>query len=269
MPVSPLPRRGRPPASLSKGTDSATPHRVEAVERALTVLGAFAEGSAALSLSELARITGITPSTILRLGGSLIRYGYLRRGADGLFRLGATPLRLGLLYRASFVLSDHVRPALARLAEATHETAAFYILEGNRRVCLFRHEASTVIRHHVEEGTSLPLGRGASAHILTAFGQDGTEPRHKEARRQYYAISLGERDSETAAIAAPVFEGENTLAGALSISGLLSRIRNADAGHLAHIVLEAAQRLTHELGGQWPAFAASSEAKSTKQGKAS
>lgn len=269
MSITPAPRRGRPPASLSKGTDSTAAHRVEAVERALTILGAFVGGEAALPLSELARITGINPSTILRLAGSLIRYGYLRRGADGLFRLGATPLRLGLLYRDSFVLSDHVRPALARLAEVTQETAAFYILEGDRRVCLFRHEAPTSIRHHVEEGASLPLGRGASAHILTIFGQNSTDPRHEEARRRYYAISLGERDSETAAIAAPVFKGDETLAGALSISGLLSRIRKADTEHLAQVVVDAAKRLTRELGGQWPTLNALPKKELAKKGGAS
>src|SRR3954453_8522208 len=123
-------RRGRPPSA--DRPDGADEPRVEAVERALSVLDAFADGRPRLSLAEIAERTGLYPSTIRRLAASLDRFGYLHRGADGLFRLGPTPLRLGLLYRDAFDLADHVRPALARLVERTGETAAFYVREGER-----------------------------------------------------------------------------------------------------------------------------------------
>ena len=67
------------------------------------------------SARPIAARTGFYPSTVLRLTASLIRFGYLHRASDGLFRLGPTPLRLAVLYRESFRLTDHVRPALARL----------------------------------------------------------------------------------------------------------------------------------------------------------
>jgi len=56
--------------------------RVEAVERALGILGAFTAEQGALSLRELAGATGLYKSTILRLCGSLEHFGYLRRDAD-------------------------------------------------------------------------------------------------------------------------------------------------------------------------------------------
>ena len=61
--------------------------KVEAVERALTILNAFAADKPELTLAELAVATGFYKSTILRLAGSLERFGYLIRRADGTFRL--------------------------------------------------------------------------------------------------------------------------------------------------------------------------------------
>lgn len=250
--AGPAARRGRPssrgePPRHPEG--AATAHKVEAVERALSILSAFTRERPFLTLAELARRTSLNPSTILRLAGSLIRFGYLQRGADGQFRLGSMPLRLGVIYRETFVLGDYVRPVLARLTKETQETSFFHIREGSRRVCLFRHESSASMRHHVEEGDSLPIDRGASAHLLMAYSEEAQTPQYRAIREQGYAISQGERDPETAAVAAPVFGPEGRLIGAMGIAGPVTRLQRSDLQVLAQVVLEAARKLTEELGG--------------------
>jgi DNA-binding IclR family transcriptional regulator len=67
---------------------------------------------------------------------------------------------------------------------------------------------------------------GASAHVLLAFGSPkGTKfgPKTRTVRDLGYAISLGERDPDVAAVAVPVFDGAPHFRGALSISGLINR----------------------------------------------
>src|SRR5690606_28315893 len=125
---------------------------VAAVDRALTVLAAFDEGADTLGLAELAERTGLYKSTILRLAAS-----------DGRFALGPSLLRLGELYRASFDLGRLVLPSLKRLSAETGESAAFYVREGDERVCLYR-VASTAHRvlHYVTPGTRFSLTTGAS-----------------------------------------------------------------------------------------------------------
>ena len=54
--------------------------RVEAVERALTVLEVFDSSQEAFALAELAEATGFYKSTLLRLLGSLARFDYVQRG---------------------------------------------------------------------------------------------------------------------------------------------------------------------------------------------
>jgi DNA-binding IclR family transcriptional regulator len=235
-------RRGRPPSAVP------AEQRVEAVERALTMLEAFADGTPRLALAELAERTGLYPSTVLRLAASLGRFGYLHRDGDGRFRLGPTPLRLGVLYRESFDLADHVRPALARLVERTEETAAFYVREGERRICLYRHHAPRMIRHHLEEGAALPLDRGASGRLLMAF-TGAQDPIHAEVRERGFTVSLGERDPETAAIAVPVFGADHRIVGALSVTGLRGRFEGENVARFTEVLLDEARALSRALGG--------------------
>ena len=68
-----------------------------------------------------------------------------------------------------FDLSNVLRPELKALCEETNETASFYIREGDNRICLYRVEPSRSIRHSIVEGASMPLKKGASGKILSAF----------------------------------------------------------------------------------------------------
>src|SRR3712207_7622677 len=99
--------------------------RVEAVERALTILEAFREGEEALSLTALAEKTGFYKSTILRLAASLERFGYFAREPGGLYRPGPTLWRLGALHLGSFDLGVPVRPEFSQPAHAPTPTAPF------------------------------------------------------------------------------------------------------------------------------------------------
>ncbi|HEX7125844.1 MAG TPA: IclR family transcriptional regulator [Thermodesulfobacteriota bacterium] len=222
---------------------------VEAVERALAVLEAFAPGDARLSLAQLAERTGLYKSTILRLSASLERFGYLRRDGEGYFRLGPTLWRLGALYQRSFDLADVVRPMLARLVAELGQTAAFYVRDGDRRICLFRNNSPSPTRHHVEEGASLPVDQGASGRILLAFG-GAPGARYDEIRRKGVYTSYGERDPDAAAVAAPVFDAAGGLVGAISVSGLRTHFDEPFVRRATARVTAAARDLTAALGGR-------------------
>ncbi len=61
--------------------------------------------------------------------------------------------------------------------------------------------------------TELPLDVGASAPVLMAF-TDASGPTYEKVRAAGLYVSIGERDPETAAIAAPVFGAQPRLLGA-------------------------------------------------------
>ena len=140
-----------------------------------------------------------------------------------------------------------VLASVARLVARTGETGGFYVREGDRRICLFREPSPRPIRLHIEEGAAMPLDRGASAHVLMAFS-DGTLPVHAAVRAAGVAISIGQRDPEIAAVAAPVFGGDGRMLGALGISGPLLRLGAAEAEAMAPLVMDEARRLSRVLG---------------------
>ncbi len=221
--------------------------RVEAVERALTILNAFTDGDSRLTLNQIAAKTGFYPSTILRLAGSLERFGYINREPDGRFRLGSTLYRLGNQYQRTFNLAEYVRPVLRKLVEVTEETAAFYIKDGDRRICLYRHHADRIFRHYLEEGASLSLDKGATARILMAFsGEPGVF--YDDIRGKGYYISLGERDPDTGAIGVPVFGVGNNLVGALGLTVQMQRFTAEAQSQQLEVLMSEARDLSIRLG---------------------
>jgi DNA-binding IclR family transcriptional regulator len=219
---------------------------VAAVDRALSILDALTDDK--VTLAELSKRTDLYKSTVLRLLKSLERFGYVLRSADGSYRLGSKVLHLGALYQRHFKTSEIVPPVLERLSAEIHEGASFYVCEEDKRVCLHRIEASRAVRDSIHIGDRLPLTVGAAGHVLRAF-TNGRGERFEEIRRKMYAASFGERDSETAAIAAPVLGPGNTLVGALSVSGPRYRIEAAGEARIVPILFKYAKELTRTFGG--------------------
>lgn len=221
---------------------------VEAVERALQIMDCFSPGTPELGLADIARQTGQYKSTILRLAVSLERFGYLIRIEGGRYRLGPTIWRLGSTYRQGFDLSDIMRPELKLLSDATNETASYYVREGNTRTCLFRSEPTRSIRHSIAEGVNMPLGRGATGKILMAYSMP-LDPAYEDIRTAGYAVSLGERDPEVAAMAVPIITPDGRLLGAIGVSGLITRFGPDRHPQLLAALRESQKRLTDQITG--------------------
>jgi DNA-binding IclR family transcriptional regulator len=223
---------------------------VAAADRALTLLSAFRKGDTAVSLAELAERTGLVKSTIMRLAISLEEHGYLAHLPDGSYRLDAELLRLGALYQQSFRLEAHVMPVLEALVARTGESAAFYIRRSEHRLCLFRADSPHPLRMHVRQGDMLPMDNAGIAQVLRAFG---TVPVPAYAATLKLPVfTSGVTDPHTAAMAMPVFGPGERFAGALSISGPVTRLTAEVAEAASGTLWQAAQDLTRALGGEPP-----------------
>lgn len=226
------------------------PGGIAAVDRACRVLQALERASDGTRLTDLARDTGLALATLSRLLASLEHAGLARRGPDKRYALGPALLRLGNAYRRSLRIEPLVTPLLEELAAATDDAASFSVRDGAHRLCLFRVDSTLPLRESVAAGDRLPLGVGAPSRVLRAFTE--ADPRDDDVRARGWAVSLGERVPELAAVAAPVFgvtDGADAgLLGALSLSGLRSRFDGADLERRRALVVAAAQRLSAALG---------------------
>jgi len=221
---------------------------VAAVDRALSILDAFAEHDQKLTLAELSKRTKLYKSTVLRLTKSLEKFGYLRRADDGAYRLGSKVLHLGALYQRHFHTLDLVPPILRQMVDEIQEGASLYVRDGDHRVCLHRVDSKRAVRDSVHEGDRLPLTVGASGHVIRAFN-GATSSRYEQIRREMYSASYGERDPETAAVACPVFGVGQQFVGALTISGPRYRFEAVGVDKMLPVLFRHAIDLTRVLGG--------------------
>jgi DNA-binding IclR family transcriptional regulator len=226
---------------------------VAAVDRALSILGAFVDNEPSLSLSRIAQRTGLYKSTTLRLIDSLEAVGYIRRLPSGDYQLGPTLFRLGMQYQKAFNIGDFVLPRLQELVRETAESASFYVRNGQARLCLFRVDSPQAVRDHVRMGDELPLRKGAAGHVLIAF-ESGIAVARIAARDKFITVSLGERLPDLAAVAAPVFDAAGELAGAINVSGPRTRFTKQAIADISNSVLKHAKALTLALGGDVSVF---------------
>lgn len=221
---------------------------VEAVDRAMQILSAFTPREGALGLHELANRTGFYKSTVLRLLKSLEKARMIQRRPDKKFVLGPEVMRLSAVFQHNYSLADSIRPVLKCIIEVTGESASFFVRQGNQRMCLLRENSPRSIRHHAIEGDVMPLSMGSSGRVLTNFRDIRADEIPPRLLRALPYVAYGEFDPEIAGISAPVFAGDNSLAGALSLSGPTHRFTSRAVAEYKVLVLASAQEISEILG---------------------
>jgi DNA-binding IclR family transcriptional regulator len=222
---------------------------VTAVSRALAILDAFKPGETDLTLGELSRRTRLHKTTVLRIARTLGAARYLVQLPAGAWRLGPAAGWLGARYHRRFDEAVVIEPVLRDLTRKTRESAAFYVREGDSRICVVRVDGPQPIRYHARLGEVLPLQKGAAGRVLLAYSGEPGEPYESVRRAGYYA-TFGERDPAVGSIAAPVFGENRVLLGAVAVTGPIDRFTSKAAAQYAGLLKLAASRLTSELGGR-------------------
>jgi DNA-binding IclR family transcriptional regulator len=218
------------------------------VIKALSLLDEFLDGATEISLRDMAAKTGLNKTTTLRLCASLEEAGFLERAQGTAYRLGPKISQLAQIYRRSFRLEDVVRPQLQHIRKRTGESVSFYVGEGKERVCRFRENSHSIIRHHMEEGARLPLGSGVVGRVLLAFS--GKKGRDLDAiRRDGYLIAQG-REPHTTSVAVPVVDGRGILHGALVVSGPSIRFDKQAPKRARDLLQDAALKIRDMLPAQ-------------------
>lgn len=237
--------RSREAAQVPNGV---SPSGIDVLDRAAAILFAFRRDDAPLTLTEISNRTGLYKSTALRLLGALCHHRLVLRLQDGRYLLGAAVFNLGATYESTLNLSDVLMPLMHQLNEDSGESVSFHVRDGDKRVCLYRISSRHSLRAEVQQGDVLPLDRGASGRVLSAFSGVAGEP-YDTVRRTLHYMSLGERDAETAGISAPVFGPAGTLIGALGLVGPVSRLNTAAMERYRPLLLDYAAQATHLFGG--------------------
>lgn len=236
---------------------------VASVDRAVAVLDALAEAGADLGTNEIARRTGVNPSSASRLLATLAAKGFVARVPEtGRYCLGLRLLQLGNAAAARFDLREAARPHLVALVEKTGETATLSV-PGER-------EAMTVdfVQSDHSVQSVARVGRPSIAHA-TAVGKvvlaadtrglpDGPLEAYTDrtitdrgelaaelarAADQGWAQAVGEREADLNAIAAPVLGTSGELVAVVGLQGPARRFNRRAMRAAIDPLLAAAARL--------------------------
>jgi len=142
-------------------------HHVQSLERGLAVIKAFRADAAELTLSDVARATGLTRAAARRFLLTLADLGYVR--TDGkYFSLTARVLELGYAYLSSMTLPEVAQPHLERLSAEVHESSSVSVLEGTDIVYVARVAVSRIMTVSINVGTRFPAHATSMGHVLLA-----------------------------------------------------------------------------------------------------
>ena len=238
----------RPPSSPSEGDEGRAPHFVQSLERGLAVIRAFDEHNSELTLSDVARSTGLTRAAARRFLLTLADLGYMR--TDGRwFSLSPRILELGYAYLSSQSLTEVAEPHLERLVAEVHESSSVSVLDGDDIVYVARVPTSRIMTVSINVGTRfpayatsmgrvllaafcrraarrLPRRRGAPAAVAAHDHRrrDALRAELAKVRRQGWALVDQELEEGLRSVAAPIRDRNGATIAAVNLSAHASRM---------------------------------------------
>ncbi len=232
--------------------------RVEAIDRALSLLTALAEaGPDGSPLVDLAASTGVNKSTAYRALSTMRAHGFVSQAeTSGDYRLGAAAMQLGQRFVTPQSLAQSLHPALVSLSRQANELVHLGVLTGDQVLYIDKVEPERAIRVWSEVGRrtsaassamgrALLSARGVSDAQLAVYVADApvllerlTDAVHA-ARKRGYSSEYEENEPGVACMGVAIMQGNHPVA-ALSITMQSERMtaqRQADLAALVRTVL--------------------------------
>jgi IclR family transcriptional regulator, pca regulon regulatory protein len=140
---------------------------VQSLERGLAVLQVFSREHPRLTLSEVARLAGLTRATARRVLLTLEHLGFARSNGRG-FELTPRVLDIGYAYLSSLDLASIAEPAMEALVERTHESCSAAVLDGAEIVYVARVPTKRIMTISLGLGSRLPAYATSMGRVLLA-----------------------------------------------------------------------------------------------------
>jgi IclR family transcriptional regulator, pca regulon regulatory protein len=261
-------------AGAADGGQARNSDFVQSLDRGLAVIKAFGPDRERLSLSEVARATGLTRAATRRFLLTLVKLGYVRN--DGReFSLRPRVLELGYAYLSGLGMPEVAAPHLEELVAQVRESSSISVLDGHHIVYVARVPTKRIMTVSISVGTRFPayatsMGRVllagmseedfdrylAEADLAPITARTVTDPARlreivSEVGRQGYAIVDQELEEGLRAVAAPIRGAADVVTAAINVSAHASRVSMAAMRNdlLPHL-LETARRIEADLRSQ-------------------
>lgn len=265
-------KRGRPAKSVKSGDGETT---IKSLSRGITLLEHIGGAKQGIQLSDLALQMGLPLSTTHRLLNTLLSHQFVAHDADtGTWSMGVNAFRTGNAFLQQRDITAQSRPFLKRLVDASGETANLSIFEAGNAIIISQVQCKALMRMLSPIGSVLPLHASAigksfmsampQSLVMTLLEKQGLRPLTKHThttvdallrdlaatRQRGYAIDDQEQDNDLRCVAANVYDENQEVVAAISVSGPDKRINDERLLEVAYLTRQAAADITAAIGGQ-------------------
>lgn len=210
---------------------------VGVIDKTVIILSTIAQNNST-SIKNIVELTSIPKSTVHRILCSLEQHKFVVKNDKG-YDIGAK--FIGLMknsnYNSIINLSTNI---LEELRDSTKESSQLYVKEGKERICISSIEPKLGLKNTVPVGSVFPLELGSAGKVLLKYEK-------KTDQEINWIQSISERDIDVASVSAPIFNSQNELVAAISVSGPISRMGNEPGLNFGNYVVESAKKLTQLL----------------------
>ena len=245
---------------------------VPAVDKAFQILELLKSEFHEMTISEIARATGLHKSSVQKLLVTLSRHGVVERDPLSLrYSLGITLAEYGRRALNNLDIRRKAKPFLNILAEYSGETAVLAVLNENKMVMVDKKEPLVPIRVSPFIGMRFPATATSNGKVLLAWlapsevdeiiKREGLPARTKNSitdpvayradlaatRERGYALDFGEWHEGGSGVSAPVFSPRGQVVATLSIVGPSFRINKAKMRDFGMKCIEMSSLLSAQL----------------------
>jgi DNA-binding IclR family transcriptional regulator len=243
--------------------------RSTAARKVLDVLSVFTPDTRTLTLSQIARRSGLTLSTTHRVVSELVVWGALERGSDGHYCIGLRLYELGVLAPRGTALRDAAMPFMEDLYELTHEVVQLAVREGTELVFTERLAGRSSVRVLTQVGLRFPLPASGAGLVLLAFAPPEVQeavlgaPLRRftpktivdpgelravlgDVRQTGVAVSDRQVTMDSFSVGAPIRDRTGAVVAAVSV---VVRAGSKDTPALSALVSTAARGISRSLAG--------------------
>lgn len=264
--------RGRP----RDWDDKTAQNTIKSLDRAMEVFE-YLSKTQGKPLSEIAEETRQSPATVYRILVTLEGRNMVEFDTEAQhWHIGPRAFTIGARYLRRTSLVDRARPILRKLMEVTGETANLGVAKEGTILFLSQVETHANIRAFFPPGTLSPMHASGIGKALLAFMEEERLERLlgaaaleqftdytitdvetlrtslSEIRQKGFSVDDEEKSPGMRCIAAPVFDLNGEAVAGISVSGPTNRLSTSEIERLSRPVIEAADQLTHAIGGTRP-----------------
>ncbi len=245
---------------------------LSSVSNALRLLKSFTATEREWGVSDLARHSGLSKSTVHRLLSTMAEERILEQHPEtGRYRLGLALIDLAAAVSTQYDLHEAVLAPMTELRNRSGETVQVAVLDGREVVYIERLDSPNTLRMFLEVGRRHHAHCTATGKVLLAFLNERdldatlkdwklkavtlhtiTDHRKlkaalREVRQQGYAENWHESEVGVVSIGAPILGRDGRIVAALSIAGPTERIE-PHRKQFAMATVEAATTASRRLG---------------------